>query len=159
MRKELLDDINGGRQSRLSASKTEMELLADLRDFETDRRIVIARIKEIKKQIRDLRKSNAAKLGVNKIDWNTIAFQRKIYSKMWEYAGGDSVGDDIRCTLDNVVNFIKRIPGNKKKKAASLLEIEKLKRLPAAEQLKRARAYCHNKSASIDRNRGWWVCK
>lgn len=122
------------------------------------------RLKELAKQsraiaaeIKMLRKLKKAVSPQEKINWNVIAFQERIYHKIWDWASPHSRGKGV--TLAVLKSFIARLPNNAKKVEASLNELEKLEKLPEEAAIKKARSYLNNKYWAIHRNGNRWVCR
>lgn len=121
------------------------------------------RLKELAKQsriisaeIKRLRKLKKAVSPQERINWNVIAFQERIYHKIWDWASPHSRSKQI--TLAAVKRFIANLPKNEKKVAASLQEIEKLEKLTEDVAIKKARGYINNKYWAIHRNGNRWIC-
>ncbi len=121
-----------------------------IKELQSEGKKIEAEIKRLRKEMRELN-------STEKIRWNIIAFQQRIYFRISEWSSPYT--STPHKPIEYVENFIKSIPNNEKKVAASLQELEKLKALPLDVAITKARSYVNNKSTSIRRNGNRWVCR
>ncbi len=101
---------------------------------------LINQSKALNVEIKRLQKLKKENQSIEKISWKIIAFQQRIYYKIWDWVNNNGNG----ITLDVVVGYIANLPNNPKKVAASLEEIKKLRKLPEEVAIKKARSYINN---------------
>jgi len=103
------------------------------------------------KEIRLLRKKNNCKV---KINWKAIAFQQRIFDKIWDWASPHAKGNGI--TLAVVIGYIANLSTDPNKVKKSLEEIKKLQNLPEEVAIKKARSFINNKRNALHKNKNKW---